>query len=853
MCSLAVRDFRPLLESCGYRGPLLVDGFPLNTAGEEAVVPLVGFAHEPLDAGSACIAVLASQEDPAETVGRHRSLGAPVLFTIYQQSVQWWAQGTDGPRHLETFPPEGLPRFFDDRRSQLAPEAVYRAKTRGRFEAAYQLDFVDVGLMPLLEEEMGEKLGSLVERAVSDAASHLPPRSKTEQVPKWLPQAVFWLLAGKILKDKRVRGFGSLDLSAVDNVFARVAAHYGAEAGPLALQARNGRRALEAAAAVFARFTSLAHVTPEALSSVYETALVSKETRKALGIHSTPSFLTRYVVWRLAAWIEEIPAEDRHVFEPTCGQGSFLVAAMRLLRDLLPAAQAGAQRKAYLRRHLHGVDIDPFAVELARLSLTLADVPNPDGWDLGRADVFTELDLTAKARVARIFLANPPFESFSTVEKESLTRADRAVRAGSKTTELLRRMLPNLAPGAVFGVVVPQGFLHSRSAGDVRSMMLENFEIAEVSLFPDKVFRHSEAECALLLGRTMRRSGTMPGAVRYLRVRETEVERFRSTYSASSELLIPQTRFVAIPDHRLTVPELQEVWQASGHLPRLEAIAEVGKGLEHKSDLPPGTITISERRFGGAARGFARPGRDLRIDRQPRKVWLNLDPAVLRRSGTGNLVGAPQVIVNYVRVSRGPWRLKAILDPEGHATTSNFLAVRPRQADVSLLYLWSLLNSPFANAYCVAHATKHHVLKQTLHALPVPSASFQARQRVERAAEAYLRVVRGERDEWLAADPEPGRACAALLTLDAEVLRLYDLSPRLERQLLDLFAGWRRPGVPFDFERYFPVDFEPWIPLHIYLSSEFQRSNAGELRRHSEPAPDVAVGALREAVKAFEE
>ena len=39
-----------------------------------------------------------------------------------------------------------------------------------------------------------------------------------------------------------------------------------------------------------------------------------------------------------------------------------------------------------------------------------------------------------------------------------------------------------------------------------------------------------------------------------------------------------------------------------------------------------------------------------------------------------------------------------------------------------------------------------------------------------------------------------------MLRVDAEVLRLYELPPKLERQLLDLFAGWPRLGVPFSFD-----------------------------------------------------
>ena len=43
--------------------------------------------------------------------------------------------------------------------------------------------------------------------------------------------------------------------------------------------------------------------------------------------------------------------------------------------------------------------------------------------------------------------------------------------------------------------------------------------------------------------------------------------------------------------------------------------------------------------------------------------------------------------------------------------------------------------------------------------------------------------------------------------IDAEVLRLYNLPAALERQVLDLFSGIRRRGVPFEQTEYFPKDF----------------------------------------------
>ncbi len=43
--------------------------------------------------------------------------------------------------------------------------------------------------------------------------------------------------------------------------------------------------------------------------------------------------------------------------------------------------------------------------------------------------------------------------------------------------------------------------------------------------------------------------------------------------------------------------------------------------------------------------------------------------------------------------------------------------------------------------------------------------------------------------------------------MDVEVLKLYALPAELERQLLDLFTGVERRGVPFTQLEYFPAHF----------------------------------------------
>ena len=167
-------------------------------------------------------------------------------------------------------------------------------------------------------------------------------------------------------------------------------------------------------------------------------------------------------------------------------------------------------------------------------------------------------------------------------------------------------------------------------------------------------------------------------------------------------------------------------------MPRRLKTGEIGKGLEYKGQekLPAGAQTISPRQFPGAVRGFARITRDLRIDGQPPEVWMSVDSAVLSRPRTGTTVGVPQVLLNYARVSRSPWRLKAVIERQGHAVTSRFLTVRPLSATSALEFFWALCNSPFANAYVYTHTGKRDVLTGLMRAMPVPSLIQDGVQRV---------------------------------------------------------------------------------------------------------------------------
>ncbi len=823
---------RHLLNGCGYGGDLVVADYPF-AAGK--TIGLAAFAHQPFDARSACIAAIdCRSENPRSEVMACREFGAPVVFACLGDRLQVWKPGPQMAELKEPgLTPRQIPAFFKEHQADFSPGRIYDAKTLGRIPGSgRQLEFVDAGLLPFAEGQIGAKLTEKVADAALILRRVFPPKAKlSDRQREWIVKSTFRLLAAKVLKDKEVPKFKSLRLSNLDDVFRRVQKHYGSQEG-VEIGGTRRRHALEEACAVFRHLSSLRNLTTEALADVYEQALVTKATRELLGTHSTPSCLVDYIIWQLAPWIEKIDPAELRVLEPACGHSPFLVGAMRLLRNF-DLGKSPAELSSFFRERLCGIEQDSFALEIARLSLTVADVPNPDGWQgLQAGDMFESNTLEDAAGQCRLLLANPPFK-------------------GGKALRLLENTLPHLPPGAVFGVVVPATLLHGKGVTNKRVItfrrwLVENCQLAEVSLFPDGLFTFADQECGILLGRRLARAGTPPTLVRCQRVREDEREDFEQRYEFPSDRHIPQGRFAERSECMLWVPELDdEIWSWLENCPKLADIALVSQGLTHKrkkrgaedeGGLPPHVKTVESRPFAGSVAGYAGSRGDWMTHGQPALSHLNLDKKAILYPRAGVHTGAGQVLMGR-NPRRGIWRLKPFLDAMGSPFTSNFLTVRPKDQDEHPLeYVCALCCSPLANAYVYTHTLKRNIQDGDLRGMPIPRADVDGVRRVAKAARDYLAAARRFEDDsagdgtlpLFSGSPKRGKVDRETLhrllkRMDAEVLRLYDLPARAERKLLDRFSGKVRPGVPGGFSGYYPDGFTACVPLNAYLSDTYQQ------------------------------
>ena len=841
---------RPHIEDCGYLGDRIEENYSFGAGS----IALAGFIGKPWDARSACLAVVDATTDSRLAAHNCIQFGAPTALVCRGDSFDWWQLSFNGPREPQTIRANEIDGFFRRHSAQFKPENIYAAKLHREVQSGVQMSFVDVGLMPALERQTGEALNRLVSQAIRSLLDDLASKVRSSSAERGVYKTVFWMLAAKLLKEKKVQGFKSLNLEDVQQVFKVVGQHY-KDAQDYPPGDKTWRPAIARVAESIAGWGALGNISAESLAYLYERSLIDgpknqrkkgsgksqPDVRKTLGIHSTPSILVDHMLAQIWPLVDSNILQDQRVFEPACGHGAFLTAAMRDIRNW-SGMEDSAARHRYLRERVRGIELDPFAAEIAKLSLTLADVPHGNTWQIEAGDMFKPGVLRKASEWATIVLSNPPYETFKKTNANRYLRSDEPVSAQTKAVEMLKRVVPNLAPGAVFGFVLPQGTLYDREAKQFRNDLLESCEVAEISLFEDGLFTIADQETCILIGR--RKSGkSRVSHVVYRRVRNRDMHHFKSALHFSQEDVILPSRLGRGEGNILYEPDLRTVWQFLESVPLLSNSFDVQKGFEFKSSRQLGERSVvSATPKNKYSIGILNANEDYSVWALPAPVWVDLRPQSVRRLGSAASIGVPQIVINYSG-PRESWRFRPVIDNEGIAVSSRFLSIRPRlNAMHSLITLWATMLSPIANAYAYSWSGKRQTLVKEWEAMPLPAPTAAQKMEIEAAAAEYIELVVPTQEFTLTPPDEPAIR-RALLELDAAVLRLYDLSDELERRLLAIFDDVERPGVGCTFRGY-PPGWSSRLASPSFKMPSDDRPVWERIAELSRSLPDEVVAAL---------
>lgn len=801
------------LEQLGYRGPRLERNysFPDWFSGQKIrTLRAAAFAQTPISYETACIGVAqANGLRGMALVNSLRGFGAPLLLEVVGEEVVEWAVSRFEDKHilLGRYAASQLELVIAKRAPEWTPESLLRSKNIGSFKWNEQLTLF-AGLIPELEERIQSSLDPLLRETLSRTRTAYEESGKGVPDPHDLFQLVFWVLTAKVFHDRGLNGFAPLSADP-EAILGAVAKHY-----KIGMPHLLNRAARQAAASSVWRDLDFRNLSVEILADIWSKTLVDRETRKRLGIHRTPRAIVRYIVERIP--FPSDGDDERIVFEPCSGSAAFLIGALNHLRPNLVLA-APQERHRYFVKHLAGMEYDPFGVEISTLALTLADFPNPNGWNVQRGDVFAPNAMRDLLRKSGAVLCNPPFEALS--EEERARYGAKDVR---KPAELLRRVLADLHPSGVLGFVLPYVAVDGKPYADVRKLLASRFGSLEFTILPERSFEDAETDIAILVAKEpIPHSATK---VSFRRVNDSDLDwnKFKIDHSVSTsydEYFTPDSARKG-----LVLGDLPEVWNFLSSHHRLGEITEIHRGVEWLSKITA-NMHVRDTPADHYKLGVP-PNAKFNAFQLPTLKYLNVDPQEQRRNGWRYDWSRPKAILPKARVSRGRWRMVSFADHAGITCHHTFYGVWPRSDQYDEVLIAAILNSPVANAFVATREGTRDITAQVLKLIPVPKFSRITRDKLHDLVsryEACINTIPLNRRE----DPE-----LLLKNIDALVVSAYRIPPRLERMLLDYFNANERK-VAHPFHDYFPASLDMFVHLSEYLDEKFSRTTVAELLKRS--------------------
>jgi hypothetical protein len=269
------------------------------------------------------------------------------------------------------------------------------------------------------------------------------------------------------------------------------------------------------------------------VSAVAPARIYQRFVKGAVGAVYTPPFLVDFL-------LDEAMPYDRitegfRVLDPACGSGVFLVGAFKRLVNHWQHSRGWRRAKeSLLKRHLktliqqvHGIDDDPFAVELTVFSLSLAlcdrlepkqirrhfEFENLKGITVRKSDFFEFLPKAeALGEKWHLVVGNPPFETSRLTPAAKEIEAEAKVeRSGGQGVPIdtpyqqlaflfLEQSLRLAVDEGTVCLLVPSTFLYGIRSPDFRASILRRWNIPQIIDFTSvrNLFPGGDTKCCAI-------------------------------------------------------------------------------------------------------------------------------------------------------------------------------------------------------------------------------------------------------------------------------------------------------------------------------------------------------------------
>lgn len=412
----------------------------------------------------------------------------------------------------------------------------------------------------------------------------------------------------------------------------------------------------------------------DALGLVYQ-SLLREGDKAAGGSYYTPDRIVRAIA-------DETYRDGARVLDPCCGTGQFLLAYAGKTDD---------------PESLHGTDIDPVAVRLARINLLLAFPGREFMPRIHHRNILTG-DAPGDGTGFDIVATNPPWGlHYGKQERDGLAFLYPGITSGESFSYILKRSIGLLAEGGVLSFLLPESILHVRAHADIRGHILRNTRIERI----------------VRLGRVFKNVFT---PVIRLDLVKGGGRAALKCVSCDGDHAVDQKRFLGNGDFVFDI----NINSADGRI--LDRVY----GCEHttlqgKADWALGIVTGDNGRFLSPEDGpglepiYTGKEVDHYLLRAP-SAFIRFDPGRFQQAAPERKYRAPEKLV-YRFISK---KLIVAHDDRGRLTLNSANILIPRLNGYPVKALLALLNSSLYQFIFQKKFSSIKVLRSHLERLPIP-------------------------------------------------------------------------------------------------------------------------------------
>lgn len=506
------------------------------------------------------------------------------------------------------------------------------------------------------------------------------------------------------------------------------------------------------------------------------------EVKKAGGVFYTPVHIVKDIITRTVGDLlagkkpkdidGSIPTRKFRVLDPSCGSGSFLIEVYQFLLDWhlnyyvnnnpaqlskgksakLATSSAGgwiltnAEKKRILTQYIYGVDIDPQAVEVTKLSLALKmlEGENPEaksnqirliqerilpdlennikcGNTLIASDLFDHIqiglfDQEEQYRINTFdwddefrdiidsggfdcIVGNPPYGAYigrfeieylnSTFQHQNY-QLDSYILFIEKSYHLLR-------DGGRVGVIIPNTWLSNIKNDGIRKLILEGTQINSIQHYRYRVFPKVTVDTETVV---LSKKNPTPDSKIYVRIWNKN----RSHH----DYVIPQERWSIKNGAAISIyetPELFDLSDRMSSLPKLDDLCNITQGLKpfqrgkgkpaQTQEIVDSKPYISSKKidssFSPLLRGSLIGRYEILWDND---YWIQYGDWLAEPRASAGHTFAQKIVIRQTGDS-----LIAALDENRFYIRDNLYSIIQKDPSINLKYILALLNSDLLNWY----------------------------------------------------------------------------------------------------------------------------------------------------------